>query len=65
MIVIILANFREDLPPLAPARPFSTESDQSLGTRLSELAYREELKQVDHHSIHDLIKKLERFINKK
>ncbi len=43
--------FRDDLPPLAPARPFSMESDQSLGTRLSELAYREELRQVKQNML--------------
>ena len=40
---------------MAPARPFSAESDQSIGTRLSEREYREEMRQMTQQ------KKLEEF----
>ena len=33
-------------PALGHARPFSAESDQSIGTRLSDVVYREEVRQM-------------------
>jgi len=51
----------EDLPALAPANPFSVASDPSVGTRLSELAYRDEVRQMQrlkvNHEQYNFFKK--------